>query len=119
MEARKKADNSALRRIDHVERLKFAHTCQKLNRWDVQIWIRNFTTSVVNMLSRFLHIQEALQHSIKSEESSFSFSIIDRKLVSAKAMISAVFKRACESDRFMMKKTFGEGNTWCISYSNY
>ena len=66
------------------------------------------------MLSGFPHIRKAIEHSITSEESRFPSLIIDRKLVSANAIIFAVFQRACESDSFIMIQILGEGITWVI-----
>ena len=57
-------------------------------------WIGKVKISVVEILSGLSHIQEKVEYSITSEESSLSSSIIDMKLVSANSMIFAILERA-------------------------
>ena len=112
MEAREKADDSASRRMSYSRRAEFVHACPKLDRRDVQRWIKEFEGTVVKMLSGIPHIQEALHHQIINEESTFPASVINTKLVPTNALNFTIFERACESDSFVMIQIWGQGICW-------
>ena len=50
MEAREKAYDLTSRRMSYSRRAEFAHACPKLDRQDVQRWIKEFEGTVVKML---------------------------------------------------------------------
>ena len=60
MAAREKADDSAPRIIEYLDIVEYAHTYKKLDGQNVLLWISNFRSIIVNVLSGFSHIEKAL-----------------------------------------------------------
>ena len=58
MTARKKADDSAPR-MECLDIVEYAQKYEKLDRKKVPLWISNFRSSIVKVLSGFSHIEEA------------------------------------------------------------
>ena len=64
----------------------------------------------MNVVSGFSQIQEALEYSITSEESNFSSSIIEMKLVSGNAATFSVLRGHVKMMHLRLTRS-GEGNT--------
>ena len=90
----------------YVQVMSFLHT--QLDRWNVSQWIR-FKTSVVNVLSGFSHIEDALEFSVASDDNAATMT--EMQLVTANALLLLVLEKACENDTIIMNKIWGEGFT--------
>ena len=104
MEAREKVDDSVPREMGYVEVMSFAHRYHKLDRWNISQWIRRFKISVVNVLSGFSHIEEALEFSVANDEQVNALTKTEMQLFTANMQILLVFEKACENDTIMTNK---------------
>ena len=102
MAARDKTDDSTPR---------IAHTYEKLDRQNVPLWISNFKSSIVKVLSGFSHIEETFTSFITRDKTNNLEAQMDMKTVSINSLMFLVLERACENDDFMTTKTRSNGNT--------
>ena len=111
MALREKVEDSAPR-MEYLDIAEYAHKYEKLDRENVPLWISNFRSSIVKVLSGFSHIEEALALFITSDETNNSEDQADIKFMSVNSMMLLVLEKASENDEFMMKQILKEGNTW-------
>ena len=110
MAAREKADDSVPKRMEYLDIIEYAHTYEKLDRQNVPLWISNFISSIVKVLSVFSHIDEALTLFITSQTNNADAQI-DIRVVSANSMMLLVLEKASKDDEFMMKEIWMNENT--------
>ena len=67
MTAREKADDPASI-MEYLDIVEYAHKYEKLDRENVPLWISNFRSSIVKVLSGFSYIEETLDLFITSDE---------------------------------------------------
>ena len=64
MSAREKANVSAPRKIEYLDIFDYAHTYEKLDGQNVSLWISNFRSIILKVLSGFSHVEESLAYSL-------------------------------------------------------